>query len=33
MNIIRLGAWLAGEPREQTRQSSFARLMEAPAAA
>ena len=31
INLARLAAWLAGEPRAQTRQSSFVRLMAQPA--
>lgn len=33
MNLGRLGAWLAGTPRERSRQSAFSRLMVSPAAA
>jgi hypothetical protein len=33
MNLVRLGTWLAGEPRAQTRLSAFARLMAQPAPA
>lgn len=33
MNLVRLGAWLAGTPLARTRQSAFVRLMAAPAAA
>ena len=33
MNLSRLGCWLAGTPRERTRQSAFTRLMAMPAAA
>ena len=31
INLARLAAWLAGEPRAQTRQSSFVRLEAQPA--
>jgi hypothetical protein len=31
INLARLAAWLAGEPRARTRQSSFVRLMAQPA--
>ena len=31
INLARLAAWLAGEPRTQTRQSRFVRLMAQPA--
>jgi hypothetical protein len=33
MNLVRLGAWLAGTPLARTRQSAFARLMLQPACA
>ncbi len=33
LNSVRLGAWLDGAPRARTRQSAYARLMLAPAAA
>ena len=31
INLARLAAWLAGETRAQTRQSTFVRLMAQPA--
>jgi transposase len=33
VNVLRIGDWLAEKPREQTRQSAFARLMTPPVAA
>jgi hypothetical protein len=33
LNVLRIGDWLAEEPRAQTRTSAFARLMAPPAAA
>ena len=33
MILSRLGCWLAGTPRERTRQSAFTRLMAMPTAA
>jgi hypothetical protein len=33
MNLVRLGAWLAGTPLARTRHSAFARLMLQPACA
>jgi hypothetical protein len=33
MNLVRLGAWLAGTPLARTRQSAFVRLMAQPAGA
>lgn len=30
INLARLGGWLAGTPRERTRQSAFVRLMAMP---
>ncbi len=33
MNLGRISNWLAGTPRERTRQSAFIRLMAMPAAA
>ena len=32
-NLVRLGAWLAGEPLARTRQSAFVRLLARPACA
>jgi transposase len=33
LNVLRIGDWLAGKPREQTRISAFVRLMAPPTAA
>ena len=33
LNLVRLTAWLAGEPLARTRQTSFTRLMAEPACA
>jgi hypothetical protein len=33
INLVRLSAWLAGEPLARTRQSTFVRLMAQPACA
>jgi predicted membrane-bound mannosyltransferase len=33
INLVRLGAWLGGQPLARTRQSAFARLMAQPVCA